>query len=480
MRAMATKDKRTEQLFSLIRNGAQLNVWDQIELVWRLSLPAIFAQISFVMVQYIDAAMVGHLGANPAASIGLVSSSLWLVWGLITSVTAGFTVQVAQRIGAKQFDEARSVLRQSLFVGGLISIAIAIVGVALAPYVPTWLGGAPELYADARTYFAIFCLGTPAAFLGFVASSMLRSTGNVKLPSMINIGMCFLDAIFNLLLIFPTATYKILGLSITVPGADLGVAGAALGTILAESVSTFLLLWFLVVKSDKIALVGHPGSFLPEIFCMRRVARIGSPIALERMAMSSAQIVTTMIVAPLGPLSLAAHSFAITAESLCYMPGYGVADAASTIVGQSIGAKRPDMARRFSKINVIMVMIIMSAMGVVMYLTAPWMIGFMTTNQSIIELGSSALRIEAFAEPMFAAAIVSCSIFVSAGFTLFPSLMNLGSMWLIRIPLAYYLASRMGLDGVWVAMAFELCFRGAIFLFALSRFDFSKRRGIED
>lgn len=339
MRAMATKDKRTEQLFSLIRNGAQLNVWDQIELVWRLSLPAIFAQISFVMVQYIDAAMVGHLGANPAASIGLVSSSLWLVWGLITSVTAGFTVQVAQRIGAKQFDEARSVLRQSLFVGGLISIAIAIVGVALAPYVPTWLGGAPELYADAKTYFAIFCLGTPAAFLGFVASSMLRSTGNVKLPSMINIGMCFLDAIFNLLLIFPTATYKILGLSITVPGADLDVAGAALGTILAELVSTCLLLWFLVVKSDKIALAGHPGSFLPEIFCMRRVLRIGSPIAVERMAMSGAQIVTTMIVAPLGPLSLAAHSFAITAESLCYMPGYGVADAASTIVGQSIGAK---------------------------------------------------------------------------------------------------------------------------------------------
>lgn len=163
MRAMATKDKRTEQLFSLIRNGAQLNVWDQIELVWRLSLPAIFAQISFVMVQYIDAAMVGHLGANPAASIGLVSSSLWLVWGLITSVTAGFTVQVAQRIGAKQFDEARSVLRQSLFVGGLISIAIAIVGVALAPMFRHG-SGAPELYADAKTYFAIFCLGTLPPF----------------------------------------------------------------------------------------------------------------------------------------------------------------------------------------------------------------------------------------------------------------------------------------------------------------------------
>lgn len=219
---------------------------------------------------------------------------------------------------------------------------------------------------------------------------------------------------------------------------------------------------------------------MPEIFCMRRTFRIGSPIALERIAMSGAQIVTTMIVAPLGPIALAAHSFAITAESLCYMPGFGVADAASTIVGQSIGAKRPAIARKFAKINVLMVMIIMTAMGILMYLTAPLMIGFMTKDASIISLGASVLRIEAFAEPMFAAAIVSCSIFVSAGYTLFPSLVNLSSMWLIRIPLAYFLASKFGLDGVWVAMASELCFRGALFLFALSRFDFSKRRAIED
>ena len=477
---MGAKSKKTEYLFSLIREGSELTIWNQIDLVWRLSLPAIFAQISFVMVQYIDAAMVGHLGANPAASIGLVSSSLWLIWGLITSVTVGFSVQVAQRIGAKQDEEARSVLRQGLFVGFLISILIALIGLAVSPYLPNWLGGPPELYEDARVYFLIFCLGTPAALLGFMASSMLRSTGNVKLPSIINIGMCFLDAFFNLLLIFPTSDYNILGFKITVPGANLGVAGAALGTILAELVSAGLMLWFLLVKSEKLSLIGRKGSFLPEIFCMRRTFRIGSPIALERIAMSGAQIVTTMIVAPLGPIALAAHSFAITAESLCYMPGFGVADAASTIVGQSIGAKRPAIARRFAKINVLMVMVMMSAMGILMYTTAPWMIGFMTPDESIIGLGTTVLRIEAFAEPMFAAAIVCCSIFVSAGDTLLPSLANLGSMWFIRIPLAYFLASEFGLVGVWVAMATELCFRGAFFLIALSRFDFSKRRAIED
>lgn len=146
---MAAKSKKTEYLFSLIRDGSELTIWNQIDLVWRLSLPAIFAQISFVMVQYIDAAMVGHLGANPAASIGLVSSSLWLIWGLITSVTVGFSVQVAQRIGAKQDEEARSVLRQGLVVGFLVSILIALIGLVVSPYLPNWLGGPPELYEDA-------------------------------------------------------------------------------------------------------------------------------------------------------------------------------------------------------------------------------------------------------------------------------------------------------------------------------------------
>ena len=137
--------------------------------------------------------------------------------------------------------------------------------------------------------------------------------------------------------------------------------------------------------------------------------------------MSGAQIVTTMIVAPLGPIALAAHSFAIISESLCYMPGFGVADAASTIVGQSIGAKRPAIARRFAKINVLMVMVMMSAMGILMYITAPWMIGFMTPDESIISLGTTVLRIEAFAEPMlrpllFAAVFCQCRVHIVSKF----------------------------------------------------------------
>lgn len=474
------EDKRTEYLFARIRDGASLTSRQRFELVVRLSLPAIFAEISYVIMNYIDAAMVGHLGATQAASIALVSTSLWLLWGLTASLTAGFSVQLAQRIGAKEFDEARSVLRQTIVVGSIVSIAIAIIGALISSSLPQWLGGEQSLRHDASTYFFIFSVGMPISIFSFVSTSMLRSTGNVKLPSVINIGMCFLDVLFNLLLIFPTTTYDVLGLRILVPGADLGVAGAALGTIAAECVCGLIMIWLLVFKDEKLNLIEHRGSFKPTARCLRRAFTISSPMAVERCAMTGAQIVTTMIVAPLGTFSLAAHSFAITAESLCYMPGYGIADAASTLVGQCIGARRPDLAKSFAWFNVSLAMAVMATMGVVMFIFAPEMIGIMSDTAQIVELGSGALRIEAFAEPLFASAIVIYGIFVGAGYTLQPALINLSCMWLLRLSLAFILASRWGLYGVWFAMALDLCVRGSIFLVRLRTFDWTKRRAIDN
>jgi len=165
--------------------------------------------------------------------------------------------------------------------------------------------------------------------------------------------------------------------------------------------------------------------------------------------------------------AIAANSFAITAESLCYMPGYGIADAATTLVGQSLGAGRHRLTRRFAYITVFMGMAVMGIMGVVMYIFAPQIIGTMTPVEEIRRLGVMALRIEAFAEPMFAAAIISYGVFVGAANTLVPSLMNFFSIWAVRISLAAWLAPTMGLKGVWVAMCAELCFRGIIFLIRL-------------
>lgn len=191
-------------------------------------------------------------------------------------------------------------------------------------------------------------------------------------------------------------------------------------------------------------------------------------MALQYVLMTSAQIVSTIIVSPLGNFAIAAHTFAIAAESLCYMPGYGIGDAATTLVGQSYGASQYSLCRSFAYISLALGMITMGLMGFIMYIFAPEMIGFMSPVAEIRELGVQSLRIVAFVETMFAASIVGNSICIGAGDTFKPALINLLSMWGVRLTLAAFLAPAYGLKGVWIAMAIELFVRGSIFLWRLT------------
>ena len=194
-------------------------------------------------------------------------------------------------------------------------------------------------------------------------------------------------------------------------------------------------------------------------------------MAVEHAVFCGAQIVSTMIVAPLGAVAIAANTIGIVVESLCYMPGYGIGDAATTLIGQSFGARRGDLIRSFSILTVGMGMGVMTLLGIVMYLLAPELMLMMSPDVEVQAQGTMALRIEAFAEPMYAASIVVYGVFMGLGDTLVPCIMNLGSIWLVRIPLAAVLARTMGLRGVWLAMCLELTVRGIIFLL---RFRFKK------
>lgn len=466
---MKQQAEKAEALLALIREGKSLTFGQQLKLTAQLSIPSIVAQLSSIVMQYIDASMVGSLGADASASIGLVSTTTWLFGGLCMAATAGFSVQVAHRIGANDFTEARAVLRQGLVAIGLFGLTLALIGVSISGFLPGWLGGDEVIRRDASLYFFIYALFLPVLQMNFLAGSMLRCSGNMHMPSLAGVLMCVLDVIFNFFLIFPSRDIRLGSFTLFMPGAGLGVEGAALGTVLAETIAAGLLLWFLLTRSPQLRLTKEHGRFRPTAATLRKALHIGLPMGIEHAVICGAQIMTTVIVAPLGIFAIAANSFAITAESLCYMPGYGIADAATTLVGQSMGAGRRDLTRRFAYITVFMGMLIMGLMGVIMYVAAPQIIGVMTPVDEIRELGVMALRIEAFAEPMFAAAIVAYGVFVGAASTLIPCLMNFFSIWAVRLSLAALLAPTLGLKGVWIAMCVELCFRGIIFLIRLFR-----------
>lgn len=458
---------KTDYLLSLIREGKRMTLGQQLRLTAYLSVPAIMAQVSSIAMQYIDASMVGRLGANAAASIGLVSTTTWLFWGLCAATATGFSVQVAHKIGAGDFIGARKILRQAITATSLFGSLLAVWGVAISGILPGWLGSDEAIRSDSSAYFLIFSLFLPALQLNFLAGGMLRCSGNMRVPSMLNILMCVLDVIFNFFLIFPSRQVFLGNFKILVPGAGLGVEGAALGTVLAELVTAGAMMWYLCRRSPMLKLSHERGSFLPQKSMLRKAFHISLPMGFEHIAICGAQIMTTVIVAPLGIVAIAANSFAIIAESLCYMPGYGISEAATTLVGQSLGANRIRLLKRFANITIWSGMLIMGVMGILMYMFAPQIIGVMTPVKEIRTLGTEILRIEAFAEPMFAASIVAYGVFVGVGNTLVPSLMNFGSIWGVRLTLAAWLAPTMGLRGVWLAMCIELCFRGAIFLVRL-------------
>lgn len=446
--------KKTEYLMESIRSGRAMVRGEKLNLIVGLSIPSMLAQISTVMMFFIDASMVGHLGAEASASIGLIESTTWLVGSLLSAAATGFSVQVAHFIGANDFVKARQVFRHALICGLAFSVFLSLIGVGIHSHLPYWLGGGADIASASSGYFLIYSLVLPFVYLYHTSEMMLKSAGNMHTPSVMAVLVCICDVIFNYIFIYIC---------------KLGVVGAAMGTALAYICISLPNLYLSACKNRMLNLRQDHVRFHWVKEYVQRACKISIPIAIQNILMSGAQIVSTMIVAPLGNIAIAAHSFAITAESLCYMPGYGIGDAATTLVGQTHGAGRIDLCKNFAYMTVGLGMLVMALMGVIMYVFAPEMIGVLSPVEPIRQLGTTCLRIEAFAEPFFAASIVTYCVCVGAGDTFKPAAINLGTMWLVRLTLAYGLSKSYGLEGVWIAMATELTFRGVLFLIRLFR-----------
>ena len=446
--------KKTEYLMESIRSGRAMVRSEKLNLIVGLSIPSMLAQISTVMMFFIDASMVGHLGAEASASIGLIESTTWLVGSLLSAAATGFSVQVAHFIGANDFVKARQVFRHALICGLAFSVFLSLIGVGIHSHLPYWLGGGADIASASSGYFLIYSLVLPFVYLYHTSEMMLKSAGNMHTPSVMAVLVCICDVIFNYIFIYIC---------------KFGVVGAAMGTALAYICISLPNLYLSACKNRMLNLRQDHVRFHWVKEYVQRACKISIPIAIQNILMSGAQIVSTMIVAPLGNIAIAAHSFAITAESLCYMPGYGIGDAATTLVGQTHGAGRIDLCKNFAYMTVGLGMLVMALMGVIMYVFAPEMIGVLSPVEAIRELGTTCLRIEAFAEPFFAASIVTYCVCVGAGDTFKPAAINLGTMWLVRLTLAYGLSKSYGLEGVWIAMATELTFRGVLFLIRLFR-----------
>ena len=457
-----------EQLSARMRQGEDIPLSQTAQVVLALSLPSILQQMVVTAMEYIDAAMVGHIGAEATAAIGIVSSSTWLLHGVLVGLYTAFSIQIAQYLGADRQEDARGVLRQSMLFNLILGLGAAAFGIGISRFLPGWLGADPSLQANASAYFAIWSAALPFTMAMGMYTAQLRATGDALTPGLISVLVCVLDIVFNFFLINSSRTLVLFGRTVTVWGAGLGVPGAALGTALSDVVGGLLALAILLLRDGPLC-IRRPGSWKITRSCLMNLWRVGAPLAAERAALSSAQVVLVRIVSGLGTVAIAANSLGVSAEGLCYMAGYGIQDAAIALIGQAVGANRRDMSKRFAWLCTLMGMGIMALSGAGLWLFAPALMGIFTADAAVIALGARVLRIEAFAEPMFGASIVASGAMQGAGDSTACFVLNLVSMWGIRLTLASLLAPRFGLVGVWGAMCCELCIRGLLFLVRLAR-----------
>ena len=443
----------------------QLNILDRSvparALIFSLVIPSFIEELGQILTMYVDTAMVGRLGVNASAAIAVNHPILMLTNGFNFGLAIGFSVMIARFIGENHLEDAREVMRNAMFhilwFGGLLTTVYILV---IAPNFARWMNADPSIWADSKAY--ILNLGTTRTFLAMLSinSNLLRGMGDTRRPMFCNVLHNVVNVLFNYLLIYPTRTISVLGMQMTMIGAGKGVAGAAMGTSLANICSASLSMYFVLRKDnfvtfDRKRIVGINGPLL------RRTYRLGIPIALERLVISTGQLATTRMLAGLGNTVVAAHSYANTAESVCYMPINGFGVAATTIVAQWLGAGDPRKAIELGNKCVKYACLVMAVCAVLMFIFAPQLVGVFTTDQEAISMASQALRVQAFAELFVAVANTVSGILRGAGDTKFSSMLSMIGMWGVRVPLAYILIHFFGfaLLGVWLPMALDWTMR---------------------
>ena len=339
----------------------------------------------------------------------------------------------------------------------------------LSYYIPLWLGADEEILADARRYLFFYAAGIPFQTLLTVFSAVLRCAGDTRTPMFVNVGSNFANVVLNFLLIFETRRLVIFGKTYTVYGAGWGVAGAAIATALSYMIAAVVLLTIMFLRASPVQLRRVPCRLSRAV--TSRTIRLGLPVALERVATSSGQLVMTGLVTSLGNIALSANHVAVTAEAISYLPANGIAFAGTTVIGQEVGGGEAERAKHDTKTFAALGLLAGLLGGVLLYTQALSLSGIFSPDEEVIQLAGALLRIVAVAEPMFSLTIVLSGVLRGAGKTGAAFWAVAIGMWCVRIPTAMIFLHGLhwGLHGVWFAMVADLITRGVLSIWWVKR-----------
>ena len=432
--------QRTEQKKSVL-------LWTILALAW----PTMLEQILQTAVQYIDTAMVGTLGTGATAAVGATTTLNWLITGSVAAFGVGFLSYVSQAKGAGDMQRVRRVSMQASIAVLLLGSAVTVLALSLSPVIPALMQVDPGIRKVTSRYFFILYAPMLARTASVIFGALLRGTGDTKTPMRAGVVTNVLNVILNALFIYKPRTVHLFSLAVRLPGAGLGVTGAALASAVSF-VAGGLLITLALLRHPLLSPLGLP--LKPDRAILAPCMKVALPNMLQRFVTSLGYVVFAAMINALGQASTAAHTIANTVEAAFYIPGYGMQAAAATLTGMAIGADDMDTLKKEQRIMLLLEFSLMLFSGVMLFVFAPHLIRLFSRDPGVTRLSSTVLRMVACSEPLYGIPLIVEGFLQGAGRTRISFLFNLIGMWGIRITGTFLctVLFGMGLVSAWSCM----------------------------
>lgn len=403
---------------------------EMIAVILTLAWPTMLEQLMQTAVQYIDTAMVGALGTQATAAVGATTTVNWLINSSISALSVGFLAYIAKACGANDKDTAKRSVSQAVLAVLVTGTLFTVLTLALSSVIPVWMQVDENIQDLAAQYFFILYLPMLPRTASIIFGTVLRAAGDTKTPMKIGILVNIINVVLNFLLIYPTRETVLFSHLITIPGAGLGVIGAAIASAIAFTVGGIcitIVLW-------RHPLVSPRGQKLrPDWAILKPCLRVALPNMLQRFGTSLGYVAFASMINSIGEVATAAHTIANTVESAFYIPGYGMQTAAATLAGNAYGAndnkKMKNLAAMFIPIEIALMMI----SGACLFSFAPNLVSIFSDSEEVIRLGTTVLRMVAVSEPFYGFSIIVEGMMQGVGKTKEPFVYNIIGMWLVRI-----------------------------------------------
>ncbi|MBQ3017570.1 MAG: MATE family efflux transporter [Clostridia bacterium] len=437
--------------------------WGLFGTVFALAWPTMLEQLLHTAVQYIDTAMVGSLGTEATAAVGSTTTVNWLVSSTISAIGVGFLAFISQARGAGKHEDARRASGQAVLSVLVLGVIFTVITLSLSPFVPTLMQVDAPLRKTSSIYF--FILYTPMLFrtASIIFGTVLRSAGDTKTPMRVGILVNIFNVVLNFLLIYKTRILVIGKFFLFIPGAGLGVIGAGIASAISFAIGG-IVITIALFKHKEISPKGQ--SIKPNLKILKPCIRVALPNALQRFGTSGGYVAFASMINSLGGVSTAAHTIANTVESAFYVPGYGMQSASATLSGNALGANDRDRIKQLSRMIIFIEAVLMIISGTFLFIFAPALVGIFSKDNEVISLGTTVLRMVALSEPFYGVSIVIEGMMQGMGKTKMPFVVNIITMWLVRILGTFILTQlfEYGLVSAWACMILHNLALFAVFM----------------